>query len=110
MIGLGNDAIKQRKGIAKKENLMDRMDTTELAANRFRMTQRRDKLARERVDGLPQTIRAHEEVGREVREAIRRIGGTMPPPLLELEEKDATDANGRRRFAPPRSSVAYATG
>jgi DNA-damage-inducible protein D len=40
--GLGNDAIKQRKGIAKKENLMDRMDTTELAANQFRMTQTRD--------------------------------------------------------------------
>ncbi|MCM2359744.1 MAG: DNA damage-inducible protein D [Geobacteraceae bacterium] len=39
--GLGNDAIKQRKGVPKKENLMDRMDTTELAANQFRMTQTR---------------------------------------------------------------------
>jgi DNA-damage-inducible protein D len=55
--GLGNDAIKQRKGIAKKENLMDRMDTTELAANQFRMTQTRDKLARERVNSQQQAIR-----------------------------------------------------
>lgn len=112
--GLGNEAIKQRKGIAKKENLMDRMDTTELAANQFRMTQTRDKLARERVNSQQQAIRTHETVGREVREAIKRIGGTMPenippvehssvvekriktiPPLLELEEKDAKGLTGK---------------
>jgi len=112
--GLGNEAIKQRKGIPKKENLMDRMDTTELAANQFRMTQTRDKLARERVNSQQQAIRAHEEVGREVREAIKRIGGTMPenispaehinavekrikatPPMLELEEKDAKGLVGK---------------
>ena len=106
--GLGNAAIKQRKGIAKKENLLDRMDTTELAANQFRMTQTRDKLARDGINNQQQAIAAHETVGREVREAIRRIGGTMPenipaaepisavekrlkstPPVLELEEKDA---------------------
>jgi len=106
--GLGNAAIKQRKGIAKKENLLDRMDTTELAANQFRMTQTRDKLAREVINNQQQAIAAHETVGREVREAIKRIGGTMPenipaaepistvekrlkstPPVLELEEKDA---------------------
>lgn len=106
--GLGNEAIKQRKGIPKKDNLMDRMDTTELAANQFRMTQTRDKLARERVSNQQQAIRTHEEVGREVREAIKRIGGVMPenippaehiavvekrtksaPAVLELEESDA---------------------
>ena len=106
--GLGNDAIKARKGIAKKEQLMDRMDTTELAANQFRMTQTRDKLARERTRDQQQAIRTHEEVGKEVRAAIKRIGGTLPenilpaehialvekrvkstPPKLELDEKDA---------------------
>jgi DNA-damage-inducible protein D len=106
--GLGNEAIKQRKGIPKKESLMDRMDTTELAANQFRMTQTRDKLARDRVSDQQTAIRTHENVGKEVREAIKRIGGVMPeqipsaehidevekrvkstPPVLELEEKDA---------------------
>jgi DNA-damage-inducible protein D len=89
--GLGNDAIKQRKGIAKKENLMDRMDTTELAANQFRMTQTRDKLARERVNSQPQAIRTHEEVGREVREAIKRIGGTMPENIPPAEHISAVE-------------------
>ena len=42
--GLGAEAIKHRKGIPENDQLMDRMDTTELAANQFRMTQTRDKL------------------------------------------------------------------
>ena len=37
--GLGDDAIKARKGIPPKEQLMDRMGTTELIANQFRMSQ-----------------------------------------------------------------------
>ena len=32
--GLGRDAIKQRKAIPEKDNLLDRMNATELAANR----------------------------------------------------------------------------
>lgn len=106
--GLSNAAIKQKKAIPKKENLMDRMDTTELAANQFRMTQTRDKLAQAQVKDQQQAIRTHETVGKEVREAIKRIGGVMPenipsaehiskvekrikdtPPFMELEEKDA---------------------
>jgi DNA-damage-inducible protein D len=106
--GLGRDAIKKRKSIPEKENLMDRMDTTELAANQFRMTQTRDKLARERINDQQTAIRTHKEVGEEVRTAIKRIGGTLPEdippaehikhvekriksatPKLELEEKDA---------------------
>ncbi|MBU6446468.1 MAG: DNA damage-inducible protein D, partial [Verrucomicrobia bacterium] len=47
--GLGADAIKARKGINPKEQLMDRMDRTELAANQFRMTQTREKLKREGI-------------------------------------------------------------
>ena len=112
--GLGNEGIKARKGIPKKENLMDRMDTIELAANQFRMTQTRDKLARDRVNDQQQAIRTHEQVGKEVREAIKRIGGVMPEqispaehinqvekrikstsPLLELEERDAKGLVGK---------------
>jgi DNA-damage-inducible protein D len=106
--GLGRDAIKKHKGIPEKENLMDRMGTTELAANQFRMTQTRDKLASEKVKDQQLAIKTHENVGREVRDAIKRIGGTLPEqiqpaehikhvekriksvaPKLELEEKDA---------------------
>lgn len=61
--GLGNDVIKACKDIPAKEQLMDRMNATELAANQFRMMQTRDKLAREGVRTQQQTIahngRAH---------------------------------------------------
>jgi len=106
--GLGREAIKARKGITPKEQILDRMDTTELAANQFRMTQARDKLVHERINSQQQAIKTHEQVGKEVREAIKRIGGTLPEnippaepirevekrvkaatPRLELEEKDA---------------------
>ena len=95
---------------------MDRMDTTELAANQFSMTQTRDKLARERVKDQQSAIRTHESVGKEVREAIKRIGGTLPEelppaehikqvkkrvqsvaPKLELEETDAKGLIGKRK-------------
>jgi DNA-damage-inducible protein D len=111
--GMGRDAIKRFKKIPEKENLMDRMGTTELAANQFRMTQTRDKLAREKVRDQRIAIKTHESVGKEVRDAIERIGGTPPEhlspaehikvvekrikntsPKLELEDKDAKGLTG----------------
>ena len=111
--GQGRDAIKREKAIPERENLMDRMNATELAANQFRMTQTRDKLAREKVDRQAVAIVTHEQVGREVREAIRRIGGVLPehipadehikaverrvnaaPARLELDDRDAAGLFG----------------
>lgn len=82
--GLGRDAIKQRKTIPDKDNLLDRMNATELAANQFRMTQTRDKLARG-VNSQTQAIQTHEQVGKEVRDAIKRIGGTLPENIPPAE-------------------------
>jgi DNA-damage-inducible protein D len=111
--GLGNQDIKARKQIPPKEQLMDRMGTTELAANQFRMTQARDKLAREGIRDQQRAIQAHNQVGKEVRDAIKRIGGTLPEnippaehikrvakriagtgPKLQLEDKDAKGLTG----------------
>lgn len=111
--GLGSEAIKVKKGIPPREQLLDRMNATELAANQFRMTQTRDKLAREQVSTQSRAIQTHEQVGREVRDAIKRIGGTLPEhivpaehikevekrlktatPKLTLDQKDATGLLG----------------
>lgn len=108
--GLGNEHIKARKGVPAKEQLMDRMNATELAANQFRMTQTRDKLAREGIHDQQQAIRTHEQVGQEVRAAIERIGGQRPEnipaaePIKDVEKRiktatpklelDARDAGG----------------
>jgi DNA-damage-inducible protein D len=83
--GKGVAAIRATKGIGDKENLMDRMNATELAANQFRMTQTREKLARDRVRDQGRAIQTHEDVGREVRKAIQSIGGT-PPERIPADE------------------------
>ncbi len=82
--GLGLGAIKAHKAIPAKDNLMDRMNATELAANQFRMTQTRDKLALG-VNGQAAAIQTHEQVGKEVRNAIKRIGGVMPESIEPAE-------------------------
>ena len=106
--GLGRDAIKARKGIPQKEQLMDRMGTTELIANQFRMSQTREKLKRENIKNQREAIETHEMVGKKVRSAIEEIGGTLPEnippaepikniekrlkkikPILELDDKEA---------------------
>ena len=87
--GLSGAAIKAQKAIPEKDNLLDRMNATELAANQFRMTQTRDKLAREGIRNQAQAIQTHEQVGQEVRDAIKRIGGTLPeqiPPAEHIKE------------------------
>jgi len=83
--GKGVEDIKKRKGIERRENLMDRMNATELAANQFRMTQAREKLQKENIKGQEQAIQTHNKVGKEVRDAIKRIGGTLPENISPAE-------------------------
>jgi DNA-damage-inducible protein D len=100
--GLGRDAIKQRNALPEKDNLLDRMNATELAANQFRMTQTRDKLASDAVQGQKQAIQTHEQVGREVRQAIRRIGGTLPeniPPAEHINPDEKRLKSGAPKLA-----------
>jgi DNA-damage-inducible protein D len=83
--GLGVDAIKARKGIAPKEQLMDRMGRTELFANLFRMTQTQDKLKNECIKDPREAMQAHEMVGKKVRTAIEEIGGLLPENIPPAE-------------------------
>jgi DNA-damage-inducible protein D len=83
--------IKLQRGIGEKEDWLDRQGVEELAANEFRITQTDAKLRRESIKGERQAINAHAQVGGEVRQAIKRLGNTMPeelpaePPIREIE-------------------------
>jgi DNA-damage-inducible protein D len=81
LYGMGLKDIKHRKRIAQSEDLLDRAGHAELAANEFRITQTQQKLERERVHGESVAIATHRTVGAQVRDAIKRIGGTMPENL-----------------------------
>lgn len=78
---MGLADIKRIKGLSKKESLLDHAGRTELAANEFRITQTEEKLIREMVDNEKQAIETHKNVGSEIRETIKKLGGTMPEQL-----------------------------
>lgn len=79
--GLGRAQILARKGLPKKEELLDRAGYAELAANLFRITQTEQKLEREKIRGEHAATQTHENVGKEIRATIQKIGGTMPEDL-----------------------------
>ena len=73
--------IKKYKGLDQKENILDRMGRTELAANEFRITQTEDKIIREDIREEKQAIDTHLNVGQEIRSTIKKLGGIMPEDL-----------------------------
>jgi len=87
--GLGQKEIHERKNLKKSQKILDYMGSTELAANLFRATQTDDKIRREQIKGKQNAINTHHDVGKEVRDTIKRLGGTMPEnlPTPELSVK-----------------------
>jgi len=85
----GEDAkqIANRKGIDyEKEDILDWMGSAELAANIFRITQTEEKLKNDKVNNENDACNTHELVGKTVREAIEKLGGTMPENLPTPEK------------------------
>ena len=67
--------------IHDRKKILDYMGSTELIANLFRISQTKEKLRKDRVEGAEAAIKVHYSVGKEVRSAIEKIGGTMPEDL-----------------------------
>ena len=53
----------------------------ELSANLFRIPPTEEKLRKDKVEGAEAATKVHYSVGKEVRSAIEKIGGTMPEDL-----------------------------
>lgn len=81
LYGMRLSDIKAYKRISARDDLLDCAGRAELAANEFRITQTEQKIVRERLAGEPRAIDTHFKVGREVRQTIDRLGGTMPENL-----------------------------
>jgi len=103
LYGMGLKDIKKRKRLPASAELLDRAGHAELAANEFRITQTQQKLERERIQGEGPAIETHRSVGVEVRDAIRRIGGTMPEDLpIEEPIKKVIAAQQKKELMQPR--------
>lgn len=84
--GMGAKNIHAHKNLKKSDKILDRMGSTELAANLFRATQTEEKLRRDNVQGKQHANQTHFSVGQKVRQTIEELGGTMPEDLPVAEK------------------------
>ncbi len=94
------DDIFKRKKLRYREDILDNMGSEELADNIFRIAQTDAKLKRDNVDNEYTANFVHYEVGREVRNSIKRLGGTMPEnlPIPEKSLKEIEKDNKIIKF------------
>lgn len=83
---LTENQIHHHKHLKPGEKISDHMGSEELGANIFRATQTDAKLRRDQVSTKGRANLTHYRVGQEVREAIKRLGGTMPEELPTPEK------------------------
>jgi DNA-damage-inducible protein D len=79
--GMRENDIHVRKNLKPHEKILDYIGSEELGANIFRATQTDAKLRRESIRGKERANKTHYQVGQEVRQTIKRLGGTMPEDL-----------------------------
>jgi hypothetical protein len=77
--------IRRHKGLPASADILNRMGSTELAANFFRVTQTEEKLRKDNIKGLHKAYATHYAVGRQVRDAMLKISGIAPEDLPAVE-------------------------
>ena len=92
--------IAKRKGLRYREDILDNMGSDELIANLFRISLTEQKLRNENIMLESEANKSHYEVGKDIRDIIKKQGGTLPEKLqtpekslkeLEKEQKKLKD-------------------
>ena len=73
--------IAKRKGLRYREDILDNMGSTELAANLFRITQTDEKIKNDNIIGENNANNVHYNMGKDIRSFIVSHGGTVPEEL-----------------------------
>ena len=94
--------IKSRKGLKPKDDILDYLGATELAANYFRITQTEEKLRNDdSINTEDKANRTHYEVGAKVRKTMLEISGKAPEEL-PTPEKSIKQLEKERKKLPRR--------
>jgi DNA-damage-inducible protein D len=97
MYNMSLEQLKSHKRVPAGEELLDRMNPPELAANLFRITQTDEKMKVEFDMGQESAEKTAHDVGTVVRETMMKISGTKPEDL-EIAAKNIRDVKkGLRR-------------
>lgn len=89
--------IARRKNLRYREDILDNMGSDELIANLFRISQTEQKLKNENIKLENNANKTHYEVGREIRNTIKKLGGTMPEEL-PTPDKSLKELEKENRF------------
>ena len=79
--GESADDIAKRKKLRYREEILDNMGSEELGANVFRITQIEALLKKQKEKNEDMATDLHYTVGKTIRDAIEKLGGTMPEDL-----------------------------
>lgn len=80
------EIAKRKKINPDKEDILDYMGSTELAANWFRITQTDEKLKNDNINNENDACNTHEFVGTAIRQTMARLGNTLPENLPTPEK------------------------
>ena len=92
--------IANRKGLKKKDDILDHMESEELAANWFRVTQTEAQLKKDNIHGRQHTNKTHYEVGQRVRNTMVNKPEDLPTPsksVKQLEKEQKKVLNGQNK-------------
>ena len=89
--------IARRKKLRYREDILDNMGSDELIANLFRISQTEQKLKNENISLESKANETHYEVGKEIRNTIKKLGGTMPEEL-PTPEKSLKELEKNNKF------------
>ena len=69
-----------------REDILDNMGSDELIANLFRISQTEQKLRKDSINTENMANKVHYNIGKNIREVIKKNGGTMPEDLPTPEK------------------------
>lgn len=84
--GLDVKAIREVRDLGADENILDHMDSAELAANLFRVTQTTESLIKDNVHDIVQANSIHFAVGLKMRKSLEITGNTLPENMPVVED------------------------
>jgi len=97
--------IHKRKGLKPKEKILDFMNSSELVANLFRITLAEERLRIEGIQGVVAATDIHFDVGKNVREAIKKSQGVLPEDqptphtnITEIERQQLRALKGKKKM------------
>lgn len=89
------DDIAKRKGLRYREEILDNMGSEELVDNLFRIVHTEQKLKKDDIQGEEEANILHYKMGKDIRNFIKKQGGTMPEdlPTPKKSLKELSKAN-----------------